>query len=174
VPWWQKNMEEKVVLVNENNEVLGLMPKMEAHEKGLLHRAISILLYNSKGEMLIQQRAKTKYHWPLIWSNAVCSHPRENEDFQDAAQRRLKEELNITCSLKEVYRFIYKAKDEQTGLIEHEYDVVYKGQFDGEIPFNPNEIESIRWIALDSLSQDIEDQPEVYSFWFKEILKNVR
>ncbi len=167
-------MEEKVVLVNENNEVLGLMPKMEAHEKGLLHRAISILLYNSKGEMLIQQRAKTKYHWPLIWSNAVCSHPRENEDFQDAAQRRLKEELNITCSLKEVYRFIYKAKDEQTGLIEHEYDVVYKGQFDGEIPFNPNEIESIRWIALDSLSQDIEDQPEVYSFWFKEILKNVR
>lgn len=167
-------MEEKVVLVNENNEVLGLMPKMEAHEKGLLHRAISILLYNSKGEMLIQQRAKTKYHWPLIWSNAVCSHPRENEDFQDAAQRRLKEELNITCSLKEVYRFIYKAKDEQTGLIEHEYDVVYEGQFDGEIPFNPNEIESIRWIALDSLSQDIEDQPEIYSFWFKEILKNVR
>ncbi len=167
-------MEEKVVLVNENNEVLGLMPKMEAHEKGLLHRAISILLYNSKGEMLIQQRAKTKYHWPLIWSNAVCSHPRENEDFQDAAQRRLKEELNITCSLKEVYRFIYKAKDEQTGLIEHEYDVVYEGQFDGEIPFNPNEIESIRWIALDSLSQDIEDQSELYSFWFKEILKNVR
>jgi isopentenyl-diphosphate delta-isomerase len=166
-------MEEKVVLVNENNEVLGLMPKMEAHEKGLLHRAISILLYNSNGEMLIQQRAKTKYHWPLIWSNAVCSHPRENEDFQDAAQRRLKEELNITCSLKEVYRFIYKAKDEQTGLIEHEYDVVYEGQFDGEIPFNPNEIESIRWIALDSLSQDIENQPEDYSFWFKEILKNV-
>lgn len=166
-------MEEKVVLVNENNEVLGLMPKMEAHEKGLLHRAISILLYNSKGEMLIQQRAKTKYHWPLIWSNAVCSHPRENEDFQDAAQRRLKEELNISCSLKEVYRFIYKAKDKQTGLIEYEYDVVYEGQFDGEIPFNPNEIESIRWIALDSLSQDIEDQPEVYSFWFKEILKNV-
>jgi isopentenyl-diphosphate delta-isomerase len=159
-------MEEKVVLVNKNNEVLGLMPKVEAHEKGLLHRAISILL--------IQQRAKTKYHWPLIWSNAVCSHPRENEDFQDAAQRRLKEELNITCSLKEVYRFIYKAKDEQTGLIEHEYDVVYEGQFDGEIPFNPNEIESIRWIALSSLSQDIEDQPEIYSFWFKEILKNVR
>ena len=166
-------MEEKVVLVNENNEVLGLMPKMEVHEKGLLHRAISILLYNSKGEMLIQQRAKTKYHWPLIWSNAVCSHPRENEDFQDAAQRRLKEELNITCSLKEVYRFIYKAKDEQTGLIEHEYDVVFKGVYDDEIPFNSDEIESIRWITLDNLSQEIEDQPEIYSFWFKEILKNV-
>lgn len=167
-------MEEKVVLVNENNEVLGLMPKMEAHEKGLLHRAISILLYNSKGEMLIQQRASTKYHWPLIWSNAVCSHPRENEDFKEAAQRRLQEELNISCSLEEVYRFIYKAKDEQTELIEHEYDVVFKGVYDGEIPFNPDEIESIRWITLDKLIQDIEIQSNRYSFWFKEILKHVR
>ena len=166
-------MEEKVVLVNENNEVLGLMPKIEAHEKGLLHRAISILLYNSSGEMLIQQRAKTKYHWPLIWSNAVCSHPREKEDFQEAAQRRLKEELNINCSLEEIYRFIYKAKDEQTGLIEHEYDVVFKGVYDDEIPFNPDEIESIRWIDLDQLSQEIESQPEKFSFWFKEILKNL-
>lgn len=167
-------MEEKVVLVNENNEVLGLMPKIEAHEKGLLHRAISILLYNSSGEMLIQQRAKTKYHWPLIWSNAVCSHPRENESFQEAAERRLKEELNINCSLVQIYRFIYKATDEQTGLIEHEYDVVFKGVYDDEIPFNPAEIESIRWITLDSLSQDIESQPEKFSFWFKEILKNLR
>ena len=166
-------MEEKVVLVNENNEVLGLMPKIEAHEKGLLHRAISILLYNSKGEMLIQQRAKTKYHWPLIWSNAVCSHPRENENFQEAAQRRLKEELNINSSLVEIYRFIYKATDEQTGLIEHEYDVVFKGVYDDDVPFNPDEIESIRWIALDKLSQEIESQPERFSFWFKEILKNI-
>ena len=166
-------MEEKVVLVNENNEVLGLMPKIEAHEKGLLHRAISILLYNSSGEMLIQQRAKTKYHWPLIWSNAVCSHPRENENFQEAAQRRLKEELNINSSLVEIYRFIYKATDEQTGLIEHEYDVVFKGVYDDDVPFNPDEIESIRWIALDKLSQEIESQPERFSFWFKEILKNI-
>lgn len=164
-------MEEKVVLVNEENEVLGLMPKMEAHEKGMLHRAISILLYNSQGEMLIQQRAKTKYHWPLIWSNAVCSHPRENESFQEAAERRLKEELNISCSLEEIYRFVYKAQDEQTGLIEHEYDVVFKGVYDDEIPFNPDEIESIRWIALDSLSQEIENEPKKFSFWFKEILK---
>lgn len=164
-------MEEKVVLVNENNEVLGTMPKMEAHEKGLLHRAISILIYNSKGEMLIQQRSATKYHWPLIWSNAVCSHPRENENFQEAAERRLKEELNINCSLKEIYRFIYKAQDELTGLIEHEYDVVYEGQYDGEIPFNPDEIASIKWITLEKLSQEIENEPEKFSFWFKEILK---
>jgi isopentenyl-diphosphate delta-isomerase len=167
-------MEEKVVLVNENNEVLGTMPKMEAHEKGLLHRAISILIYNKEGKMLIQQRAATKYHWPLIWSNAVCSHPREHESFQDAAERRLKEELNINCSLKEIYKFIYKAQDELTGLIEHEYDVVFEGRFDGEIPFNPDEIDSIRWIALNELTQEIENEPEKFSFWFKEILKKVK
>jgi len=166
-------MEEKVVLVNENNEVLGLMPKMEAHEKGVLHRAISILLYNSRGEMLIQQRAKTKYHWPLIWSNAVCSHPRENETFQAAAERRLKEELNISCNLSEIYRFIYKAQDEQTGLIEHEYDVVYKGVYDRDIPFNDEEINAIQWISVDNLCQDIENQPKKYSFWFKEIINAI-
>lgn len=166
-------MEEQVVLVNEQNEVLGTMPKMEAHEKGILHRAISILIFNSKGEMLIQQRAKTKYHWPLIWSNAVCSHPRENESFQAAAERRLGEELNIKCSLKEVYRFIYKAKDEQTGLIEHEYDVVYEGEYNGEVPFQKEEVESIQWIALAELFKDIEKQPNKYSFWFKEILKQL-
>jgi len=164
-------MEEKVVLVNENNEVLGTMPKMEAHEKGLLHRAISILIYNSEGEMLIQQRAKTKYHWPMIWSNAVCSHPRKNESFEEAAQRRLNEELGINCSLTEIYRFIYKATDEQTKLIEHEYDVVYRGEYEGKIPFNLDEINAVKWITLDELVLDIENQPDKYSFWFKEILK---
>lgn len=164
-------MEEKVVLVNENNEVLGLMPKMEAHEKGELHRAISILIYNSKGEMLIQQRATSKYHWPMIWSNAVCSHPRENEEFEAAAYRRLEEELNIRCSLTEAHRFIYKATDEATGLIEHEYDVVFKGEFSGEIPFNQDEINAIRWITVNELKSEIDSEPEKFSFWFKEILK---
>lgn len=167
-------MEEQVVLVNENNEVLGLMPKMEAHEKGLLHRAISILIYNSKGEMLIQQRAKTKYHWALIWSNAVCSHPRENESFQSAAERRLQEELGINCSLSQIYRFIYKAQDEQTGLIEHEYDVVFRGDYDGKIPFNPEEVEAVKWISETELREDIANQPNKYSFWFKEILKAIK
>lgn len=167
-------MEENVVLVNEQNEVLGMMPKIEAHEKGVLHRAISILIYNSEGEMLIQQRAATKYHWPMIWSNAVCSHPRENEEFEAAAYRRLEEELNIKCSLTEIYRFVYKATDEQTGLIEYEYDVVFKGIYDGKIPFNPEEVNDTRWTALDKLIEDIENQPEVYSFWFKEILKLIK
>lgn len=167
-------MEEKVVLVNENNEVLGLMPKMEAHEKGALHRAISILIYNSKGEMLIQQRAASKYHWPMIWSNAVCSHPRENESFEAAAERRLEEELNIKTTLTEIYRFIYKAKDEQTGLIEHEYDVVFEGIYDAEIPFNREEVNDTRWISLSELKQEIENQPTIFSFWFKEILKTIK
>ena len=165
-------MEEKVVLVNENNEVLGTMPKLEAHEKGVLHRAISILIFNKEGEMLVQQRAKTKYHWPLIWSNAVCSHPRENEDFEAAAIRRLKEELNISCSLNEIYRFIYKAKDSETGLIEHEYDVVYSGEYNGDIRFNEEEVNAIEWTSIKKLNEQIALFPEKYSFWFKEILKN--
>lgn len=166
-------MEEKVVLVNENNDVLGTMPKMEAHEKGVLHRAISILIYNPEGKMLIQQRAATKYHWPRIWSNAVCSHPREHESFLEAAERRLSEELNIQCLLKETLRFVYKAQDKATGLIEHEYDVVYTGIYDGDIPFNPDEIASIRWIGLNELNEEINAEPEKFSFWFKEILKHI-
>lgn len=163
---------EKVVLVNTNNEVLGLMPKMEAHIKGLLHRAISILIYNSRGQMLIQQRAASKYHWPMIWSNAVCSHPRENESFEQAAYRRLEEELGIHCPLNEIYRFVYKATDEQTGLIEHEYDVVYRGVYNGEIPFNKDEINDILWVSEFDLKEDISKNPEKYSFWFKEILNS--
>jgi len=162
---------EKVVLVNENNEFLGLMPKMEAHEKGLLHRAISVLIYNSQGDMLIQQRAAAKYHWPLIWSNAVCTHPRENESFEQAATRRLKEELNINCNITEIHRFVYKAIDKITGLIEHEYDVVFTGVFDGEIPFDSSEIHDVRWISEEDLKMEIAIKPETYSFWFKEILK---
>lgn len=167
------SMEENVVLVNEENVVLGLMPKLEAHKRGKLHRAISLLLYNSKGEMLIQQRAASKYHWPMIWSNAVCSHPRENESFEDAANRRLDEELGIKCTLTEIYRFVYKATDESTGLIEHEYDVVFRGDYDGEIPFNPEEINAIRWISPEKLKIDIEKHPERFSFWFKEILNYI-
>jgi isopentenyl-diphosphate delta-isomerase type 1 len=169
--WFQNPQpEEMVVWVNENNEELGLVPKMEAHQKGILHRAISILLYNSEGKMLIQQRAKTKYHWPMIWSNAVCSHPKENETFEQAAYRRIEEELNITCHLSEIYRFVYKAVDEQTNLIEHEYDVVFQGEYNGDVPFNTDEIEHIQWIDEKELATDMQENPENYSYWFKEIM----
>lgn len=166
-------MEENVVLVNEQNEPIGLMPKMEAHRRGLLHRAISVLLYNSDGDMLIQQRAASKYHWSLIWSNACCTHPRENEDFITCASRRIGEELGIVVELEEIHRFVYRAEDKQTGLVEHEYDVVYQGVYDGEIIYNPEEIEAIRWISPEELEMEIEANPDKYSFWFREILKSI-
>lgn len=166
-------MEENVVLVNEQNEPIGLMPKMEAHRLGVLHRAISVLLYNSHGDMLIQQRAASKYHWPLIWSNACCTHPRENEEFIACASRRIEEELGIKVVLEEIHRFIYRAEDKQTGMIEYEYDVVYQGIYDGEIRYNSEEIEAIRWVSIHELETEIEKNPDNYSFWFREILKKI-
>ena len=167
-------MEEQVVLVNEKDEVLGTMGKMEAHEKGILHQAISILLFNSKGEMLLQQRASAKYHWADIWSNTVCTHPRENETHQAAAERRLLEELGFSTELKEVFSFIYKAHDKDSGLIEHEYDHVFLGNYDGEIPFNTDEVKDVEWVSVSELLKDIELNPEKYSFWFKIILEEMK
>lgn len=166
-------IEEQVVLVDENNIELGLMPKMQAHIEGHLHRAISVLIYNSDGEMLIQQRSASKYHWPNIWSNACCTHPRKDEDFMACALRRVKEELGLDLILEEKFRFIYKATDEQTGLIEHEYDVVYTGIYDGDVPFNMDEVRDIKWIVMNDLKNDIYQNSTKYSFWFKEILKQL-
>lgn len=167
-------MEEQVVLVNEKDEVQGLMGKMEAHEKGMLHQAISIVLFNSKGEMLLQQRAAEKYHWANIWSNTVCTHPRENESHQAAAERRLVEELGISTALKESFSFIYKAHDEESGLIEHEYDHVFLGKYEGEIPFNKAEVKAVKWIAIPELLADLQADPDKYSFWFKIIVEEMK
>lgn len=166
-------MEEQVVLVNEKDEVLGLMGKMEAHEKGALHQAISIVLFNKKGEMLLQQRAEKKYHWANIWSNTVCTHPRDSETHQASADRRLVEELGFSTELKEAFSFIYKAKDEESGLIEHEYDHVFLGEYEGEIPFNEDEVQAVDWVSIPTLLKDVESNPEKYSFWFKIILKEM-
>lgn len=166
--------EEKVVLVDENDKQLDLMGKTEAHEKGLLHRAISIMIFNDKDEILLQQRAFVKYHWKGIWSNAVCTHPRNGESYQKAAERRLFEELGFNTPLKEVFHFIYKAKDEESGLIEHELDHVFVGTYNGEIPFNPDEVNAVKWITKEDLLKDIENNPDKYSFWFKVILKEMQ
>lgn len=165
--------EEKVVLVNEQDEVQGFMGKQEAHEKGLLHRAISVILFNEIGEILLQQRADNKYHWAGIWSNAVCTHPRENESYKNAAVRRLKEELGITTELKPVFHFIYKATDEESGLTEHELDHVFIGNYEGKIPFNTEEVKAVRWISKTDLDKEISKNPEQFSFWFKIILKEI-
>ena len=165
--------EEQVVLVNEEGNDLGLMGKTEAHEKGVLHKAISVIIFNSKGEMLIQQRAFTKYHWAGIWSNTCCSHPRAGETFSDAAQRRLKEELGIVTALNKEFYFIYKAKDEKSGLTEHEYDWVFTGTFDEPFEYNTHEINAIKWISKDDLLNDLKTCPEEYSFWFPIIIENM-
>ena len=167
-------MEEQVVIVNKNDEKIGLMGKMEAHEKGMLHQAISIILFNKKGEMLLQQRADKKYHWANIWSNSVCTHPRKDESHQKAAERRLVEELGISTDLKEFFSFIYKAFDEESGLTEHEYDHVFVGNYEGDIPFNTDEVKAVNWISISELLADVEKNPEKYSFWFKIILKEMQ
>ncbi len=166
--------EEEVVLVDEDNEVIGYMGKLEAHKKALLHRAISVNIFNSKGEMLIQQRGLNKYHWAGKWSNTCCSHPRKGESFKEAAERRLFEELGFKTPLTEAFHFIYKAHDKKSDLTEYEYDTVFTGVYDTGFNFNKNEIEAVAWIRPDDLLKDIEANPEKYSFWFKIILDEMK
>ncbi|MFN8287355.1 MAG: isopentenyl-diphosphate Delta-isomerase [Chitinophagales bacterium] len=168
------NKEEQVVLVDEQNEVLGYVGKLEAHTKGLLHRAISVIIFNDKGEMLVQQRALSKYHWAGIWSNTCCSHPRKNESFKAAAERRLFEELGFRTPLKEEFHFIYKAHDAASGLTEWEYDTVFTGVFTGHFEFNKEEIAAVRWMKTEDVLKDIKEKPEEYSFWFKIILDEMK
>lgn len=166
-------MEERVVLVNPQDEVLGLMDKMQAHENALLHRAFSVFLFNDKGEMLLQQRAAGKYHSPLQWTNACCSHPRENESYLDAAKRRLEEELGISAELTERFHFLYKA-DVGQGLWEHELDYVFTGQYTGDFTLNHEEVADIKYISIEDLKREIEEFPERYTEWFKIIWDEYR
>ncbi|WP_438976539.1 isopentenyl-diphosphate Delta-isomerase [Polaribacter sp.] len=163
-------MEELVVLVDKNDNQIGLMPKMEAHEKAVLHRAFSVFTFNNKGELLLQQRAAHKYHSPLLWTNTCCSHQKEGETNIEAGKRRLQEEMGFTTELKEVFSFIYKAPFEN-GLTEHELDHVMVGDFDGEPNINKDEVESYKWMLLEDVKNDIENNPEIYTEWFKIIFK---
>lgn len=167
---------EYVVLVDANGNFLGTEEKIAAHQQGLLHLAFSVFLFNEKGEILLQQRAYTKYHFGGLWSNACCSHPRLNESIADAAHRRLREELGIETLLKEVFTFTYRAKDEKTQLIEHELDTVLLGFYERErdILFNIEEVHAIRWIKLVDLYLWINDKPDDFSFWFKTALLELK
>lgn len=143
------------------------MEKMEAHEKGLLHRAFSVFIFNTKGELLLQQRAASKYHSPLKWTNTCCSHQRKGESTLDAAKRRLKEEMGIECDVRTAYTFIYKA-DVGQGLTEHEFDHVLIGYFDGkEIPFNHSEVQAFRYVSLEEIEKELEQNPEQFTKWFQ-------
>ncbi|MFA7445650.1 MAG: isopentenyl-diphosphate Delta-isomerase [Flavobacteriaceae bacterium] len=158
--------EELVVLVNENDIPVGLMPKLEAHEKAVLHRAFSVFILNDKNELMLQQRAAHKYHSPLLWTNTCCSHQRENETNIEAGNRRLLEEMGFNTQLKELFSFIYKAPFDN-GLTEHELDHVMIGYYNGEPVINPDEVESWKWLDIDAVRKDMEENPENYTAWFK-------
>jgi isopentenyl-diphosphate delta-isomerase len=163
-------LEEKVILVSDTDDQLGLMGKMEAHKKGVLHRAFSVFVFNKKGELLLQQRALDKYHSPGLWTNTCCSHQRDGESSLGAGKRRLNEEMGFHCDLEEVFWFIYSAAFDN-GLTEHELDHVMVGYYDNDPVINLQEVASFKWMSLDKVKQDIAEHPENYTEWFKIIFK---
>ena len=157
--------EEKVILVNSNNEPIGLMPKMEAHEKALLHRAFSVFVINSNNEMMLQQRALQKYHSPGLWTNTCCSHQRDGEENIEAGLRRLQEEMGFETPLEYLFNFIYKAPFDN-GLTEHELDHVMLGRYEGKPSINSEEVASWKWMDIDLIHADLINNPAVYTVWF--------
>jgi isopentenyl-diphosphate delta-isomerase len=162
-----------VVLVDENDNQIGLDDKLHAHENGAkLHRAFSIFVFNRKGETLLQRRAMGKYHSKGKWTNACCSHPMPDESVEDAAHRRLKEEMGFDCRMREVFSFTYKA-DVGNGLTEHEYDHVLFGDYDGKINPNTEEAMDHKWVQLERLREDVERDPEKFTPWLRISLDRV-
>ena len=167
-----KAMDGLLILVDEHDNELGTMDKIEAHEKGLLHRAFSVFIFNSKDELLLQQRADEKYHSAGLWSNTCCSHPYFGEQINDAVSRRLNEEMGMECKTRFQFSFIYKAQLEN-GLIEHEYDHVYFGKSDDFPKPDPSEVKNWKNMSLPELKKDIALNPEAYSPWLKICLPKV-
>lgn len=165
-------MEEHVILVDEFDLPQGKMEKLEAHQKGALHRAFSVFVFNDDQELLLQQRAKTKYHSGGLWTNTCCSHPREGESNLAAAERRLKEEMGMSCELLYAFNFLYKAEFED-GLIEHELDHVFFGKSNSKPQINGVEVEDFRYVKLQDLKEDIEMNPNMYTPWLRICLNKV-
>lgn len=164
--------EEKVILVDKHDGQIGVGEKLRTHLEGRLHRAFSIFIFNAKGELLLHKRSKTKYHSAGLWTNTCCSHPRPGESVKEAAHRRLKEEMGFDSELVQGFSFIYKAKL-NNNLVEHEFDHVLIGKFDGRINPNPEEVESWKWVGIDELKIDIQNNPEKYTFWLRAALDKV-
>ncbi len=165
--------EELLILVDENDNVTGYMDKAGAHVKGLLHRAVSVFVFNSKGEWLLQRRADGKYHSGGLWTNTCCSHPMPGELAGDAAMRRLMEEMGMQCELNKLFTFIYRAEF-GNGLTEHELDHVFAGISD-ELPvINPEEASEYKYVNFCDLEKDVEMHPDSYTVWFKKIFRQVR
>ena len=168
-----KKEEEFVVLVNEKDQEIGIIEKIEAHKNALLHRAFSVFVFNTNRELLLQQRALDKYHSGGLWTNTCCSHPRPNEQTKDAAHRRLHEEMGFDCSLEYGYNFTYKALLDNN-LTEHEVDHVFWGISDEAPKINPEEVASYRYISLHALEAEIQNAPEQFTEWFKIIFKKTQ
>ena len=164
--------KEYVILVNEQDNDIGVMEKLLAHQEGLLHRAFSIFIFNEKGELLLQQRALSKYHSAGLWTNTCCSHPRPNETIKDAANRRLFEEMGMSCDLKIISNFIYKTPFEN-GLTEHELDYVLTGITNQNPHINKDEVENYKWMAIEDIKKNIISCPDLYTSWFKIALEKV-
>ena len=159
-------IEEQVILVDTNDNPIGTMNKMEAHEKAVLHRAFSVFILNDKNEVMLQQRASHKYHSPLLWTNTCCSHQRVGETNIEAGKRRLFEEMGFTADLKELFHFIYKAPFDN-GLTEHELDHVMIGYSNENPVINPEEVESWKWMSIEAIKEDMTANSEDYTVWFK-------
>lgn len=159
-------MIDPVILVDEKDSPVGMAAKMEAHQKGMLHRAFSIFIFNSKGEMLMQQRAINKYHSGGLWTNACCSHPAPGEEITETMQRRLAEEMGFKTPVKKIFDFIYKAEFDN-GLTEYEFDHVFAGEYDGPVVFTTNEVMDYCYKDLQEIDQSLKDHPGKYSVWFR-------
>lgn len=159
-------MKELLILVDTNDREIGVSDKLSVHQKGELHRAFSVFIFNDKGELLLQQRANDKYHSPALWSNSCCSHPRLGETTLDAANRRLHEEMGMHCELKFAFSFIYNVKFDN-GLIEHEFDHIYFGKSNEPPKLNEDEAQDWKYMTMEKLQQELKYQPSLYTAWLK-------
>jgi len=161
--------DKKIILVDKNDKQIGVEGKTKTHRDGLLHRCFSILVFNSKAELLLQKRADDKYHCPKLWANTCCGHPEPGEQTDEAAHRRLKEEMGFDCELKESFVFHYRAEFDN-GLIENEIDHVFIGKYSKEVRPNPKEVGDFKWMALEDIKKDIAQNPDIYAPWFRIII----
>lgn len=165
-------MNDHVILVNEWDEPVGTAEKLAAHRSGRLHRAFSVFVLNDEQELLLQRRAGSKYHSPGLWSNSCCSHPRPGESVADAARRRLLEEMGFTCELEPAGALLYRA-DVGGGLLEHEYDHLFLGRWNGQPCPDPREVDRWRWTDLPSLRREIASRPEAFTYWLRAALREL-
>jgi isopentenyl-diphosphate delta-isomerase len=166
-------MTNDIILVDKNDNEIGTGNKLEVHQKGILHRAFSVFVWNKQGQLMMQQRAKEKYHTPGLWSNTCCSHPKPGEDTEAGAHRRLQEEMGFDCELKEEMTVIYHSRFEND-LTEHEYDHVFFGHYDGEPNINKEEVHAWEWMTVNELLRDVRVNPDNYTVWFKIILNRLK